>query len=104
IEAESEAQELRAALTTEQEAAQLILRLMKLADAPHDPTYSNRHDVALAAYLWALHAQMPHLARHAALIVRSCPGCWWAAQLADALLAPAETAQPVEAGSARAVG
>ncbi len=90
-------------------AKALLTRVLTLLRAPYDPAYENPHDVALAAYLWVLKMADPELAQEAAKQVLGCPGCWWAAKLAENLTAAANattdkpTEQPSPNGEAASV-
>jgi hypothetical protein len=68
-------------------AKELLARVLTLLRAPYDPAYENPHDMALAAYLWVLNAADPEKAQEAGKHVLGCPGCWWAAKLAENLTA-----------------
>jgi hypothetical protein len=91
--AQPEVQMLLGAVRSQEDAAELLLRVLNTLRVPHDPAYENPHDVALAAYLWVLSKTDPKLAHEAASQVLACPGCWWAHKLAENLLA-ATTAEP----------
>jgi len=66
---------------------QLLARVHYISRLSTDPRFENPWDTSLAAYLLTLASANLNAARTAAATVASLPRCWWAARLAESVLA-----------------
>jgi hypothetical protein len=79
-----EVKALMAAVRSPDGAMEVFYRLLEAVSAPHDPTYENPKDVAVAVYLLVLCFADHDLAAVASELALECGGCWWARKLAQA--------------------
>jgi hypothetical protein len=93
LESEKPVQELAREIQSTKEREAVWARIRTLVQDQGEEGYEHPWDAALAAYLWLLANTDARLANLAAATIAAAPRCWWARNMAEAILSP-DRSQP----------